>query len=242
MKQRLDKLLVLKGLAPTRERAQSLILSGVVLVHEQRIDKPGTLVEATVDIRLTRMDHPYISRGGVKLEKALQEFRVSVRDKIALDVGASTGGFTDCLLQHGVKKVYAVDVGYGQLAWKLMQDLRVVVLERTNIRYVTPDMFPEKMQLAVIDLSFISLTKVLPAILDLLEPAAEILALVKPQFEVGKGEVGKGGIVKSPEKHQQVLQAIQQFAKNLGVNVRGIIPSPIKGAKGNVEFFIYIVR
>ncbi|HWP47477.1 MAG TPA: TlyA family RNA methyltransferase [Candidatus Limnocylindrales bacterium] len=242
MKQRLDKLLVLRGLAPTRERSQSLILAGVVLVNEQKIDKPGTLVDENANIRVIGADHPYVSRGGLKLEKALQEFKISVQDKIAIDVGASTGGFTDCLLQHGARKVYAVDVGYGQLAWKLKQDPRVIALERTNIRYVTPDLFKEKMQLAVIDVSFISLTKVLPVILDLLEPTAEIIALVKPQFEVGKGEVGKGGIVKSPEKHRQVLESLRQFAKKLGLEVRGVIPSPIKGTKGNVEFLMFLAR
>lgn len=239
MKQRLDKWLVLKGLTPTRERAQGLILAGVVLVNEQKVDKPGTLIDETADIRVVGVDHSYVSRGGLKLEKALREFKVCVEDKVALDVGASTGGFTDCLLQHGARKVYAIDVGYGQLAWKLRQDPRVVVLERTHIRQVTPQMFPEKMQLAVIDLSFISLTKVLPIILNLLEPDAEILALVKPQFEVGKGEVGKGGVVRSPKKHQQVLTAIQQFAEKQGLKVKGSIPSPIKGTKGNQEFFMY---
>lgn len=242
MKQRLDKLLVLRGLAPTRERSQSLILAGVVLVNEQKIDKPGTLVDETANIRVIGADHPYVSRGGLKLEKALQEFKISVQDKIALDVGASTGGFTDCLLQHGARKVYAVDVGYGQLAWKLKQDPRVVALERTNIRHVTPDLFKEKIQLAVIDVSFISLTKVLPVILDLLEPTAEIIALVKPQFEVGKGEVGKGGIVKSLEKHRQVLESLRQFAEKLGLEVRGVIPSPLKGTKGNVEFLMFLIR
>jgi len=242
MKQRLDKLLVLRGLAPTRERAQGLILAGVVLVNEQRVDKPGTLVDEGADVRVTGGDHPYVGRGGIKLEKALQEFKVSVQGKVALDVGASTGGFTDCLLQHGAQRVYAVDVGYGQLAWKLRQDPRVVVLERTNVRHVTPQTFGEKMQLAVIDLSFISLTKVLPGIRDLLEPGAEVLALVKPQFEVGKGEVGKRGVVRSPEKHRQVLNNLRRFAEELGFKVKGVIPSPIKGAKGNVEFFMHLER
>ena len=238
---RLDRLLTDNGLAPSREQAQRLILAGLVLVNEQKIDKVGALVAQDAVLRVLGQEHPYVGRGGVKLAQALTEFQIDPAGKIALDLGASTGGFTDCLLQHGAQKVYAVDVGYGQLAWKLLHDPRVINRERTNVRALRPDDFPEAMDIAVIDLSFISLTKILTTLCPLLKPGAEVVALVKPQFEVGKGEVGKGGIVKSPAQHQQVLQHVQTFAAQIGLMVRGVIESPLKGAKGNTEFLMYLV-
>lgn len=240
MKERLDKLVHERGLAESREQAKRLILAGLVLVNAQKIDKAGTLIAEDAEIRLLGQEHPYVGRGGLKLEKALQEFQIDPAGKVAIDVGASTGGFTDCLLQHGAQKVYAVDVGYGQLAWKLLHDSRVIPRERTNVRYVSPEDFPEPMDLAVIDLSFISITKILEPVQRLLKPHAEVIALVKPQFEVGKGEVGKGGIVKSPEKHQRVLQEIREYAEGLGFEFKGMLESPIKGAKGNTEFLMYL--
>lgn len=242
MKVRLDKIIYERGLVESREQAKRLILAGLVLVHDQKEDKAGTLIAEDADIRLLGHEHPYVGRGGVKLAHALQEFQIDPSGKIAIDVGASTGGFTDCLLQHGVQKVYAVDVGYGQLAWKLMNDLRVISRERTNVRYLTPEDFPEQMDIAVIDLSFISITKILEPVQHLLHPDAEVIALVKPQFEVGKGEVGKGGIVKSPEKHQRVLQEVREYAEGLGFQFKGVTESPIKGARGNTEFFMYLSK
>ena len=241
MKERLDKLLHQKNLAESREQAKRLILAGLVIVNEQKIDKAGTLVPDDAEIRLLGQEHPYVGRGGLKLEKALQEFEIDPTGKVAIDVGASTGGFTDCLLQRGAEKVYAIDVGYGQLAWKLVNDPRVINRERTNIRHLSPDDFDEQMDIAVIDLSFISLKKILVPLSALLKSQAEVVALVKPQFEVGKGEVGKGGIVKSPEKHQQVIQEIHEYAESIGFSVQGVTESPIKGAKGNTEFLMYLV-
>jgi 23S rRNA (cytidine1920-2'-O)/16S rRNA (cytidine1409-2'-O)-methyltransferase len=240
MKERLDKLVYDHGLAESREQAKRLILAGLVLVNEHKIDKAGTLIPEDAALRLLGQEHPYVGRGGLKLEKALQAFQIDPFGKVAIDVGASTGGFTDCLLQHGAQKVYAVDVGYGQLAWKLVHDPRVISRERTNVRYLTSEDFPEQMDLAVIDLSFISITKILATVQLLLKPYAEIIALVKPQFEVGKGEVGKGGIVKSADKHQRVLQEVREYAEELGFEFKGLIESPIKGAKGNTEFLIYL--
>ena len=240
-KTRLDTLLTDLGLTPSREQAKRLILAGLVLVNEQKIDKAGASVPDDAEIRLLGQEHPYVGRGGMKLEKALREFRVEVADTIAIDVGASTGGFTDCLLQHGAKTVYAVDVGYGQLAWKLVNDPRVVNRERVNVRGLSPADFDESFDLAVIDLSFISLRKVLTPICSLLKPGADVIALVKPQFEVGKGEVGKGGVVKSAEQHQRVLQEVQEHAASIGLAVQGVIESPIKGAKGNTEFLLHAI-
>jgi len=241
-KERLDKLLFTRSLAQSREHAKRLILAGLVLVNDQKVDKAGTLVPEDAAIRILGQEHPYVSRGGVKLDQALREFHIDPTDKVAIDIGASTGGFTDCLLQHGAQKVYAVDVGYGQLAWKLVTDPRVINIERTNVRYLSPKDFPEQMDIAAIDLAFISLTKILIPVSALLKPQAEIIALVKPQFEVGKGEVGKGGIVKSAEKHQQVIQAIHDYAESIRLEVKGVIESPIKGAKGNTEFLMHLSR
>lgn len=242
MKERLDKLLVQRGLVMSRERARALILAGKVIVDDHRVDKAGAQVHVDSDLRLKGEDIPYVSRGGLKLEKALREFTVIVRDKIAIDVGASTGGFSDCLLQFGAKKVYAVDVGYGQLAWGLREDPRIVNLERSNIRHLQPSQLDDIPTLAVIDASFISLAKVLPNTLSLLTDDAEVIALIKPQFEVGKGQVGKGGVVKDRSLHDQVVQQICNLVTELNCQVLGITESPILGPKGNREFLIYLQK
>jgi 23S rRNA (cytidine1920-2'-O)/16S rRNA (cytidine1409-2'-O)-methyltransferase len=238
---RLDRLLAERGLTPSRERAQALILAGQVLVDEKKIEKAGTLVVRDAEIRLLNEAQQYVSRGGLKLEGALKDFSVSVNGCIALDIGASTGGFTDCLLQHGAVKVYAVDVGYGQLAWKLRQDNRVVVIERANIRQIDPALIPELADIAVIDVSFISLEKVVPSIMPFLKPAAAVIALIKPQFEVGREAVGKGGIVRDEEARDAAVKRITDFLLGLGFDVRGMITSPITGQDGNVEYLIYAV-
>ncbi len=241
-KERLDKLMVERGLAQSRERARSLILAGRVLVGDLVVDKPGTPVRSDLEIRLKGEDIPYVSRGGLKMARALEVFAVRVAGRIAIDVGASTGGFTDCLLQHGAALVYAVDVGYGQLAWKLRQDPRVVNMERTNIRHLQPGQLPQRPSLAVIDASFISLEKVLPPTLALLADEAEIIALIKPQFEVGRGEVGKGGVVRDAAKQAAVIERIRLLATSLGCRVLGETESPILGPKGNREFLIWLAR
>jgi len=241
-KVRIDKLLVDRGLAGSRERARALVLAGRVLVAEQVVDKAGTSVAVDADLRLKGEDIPYVSRGGLKLARGLEHFALSVSGRVALDVGASTGGFTDCLLQHGAARVYAVDVGYGQLAWKLREDPRVVNLERTNIRALLPGCFDPLPELAVIDASFISLDKVLPATLPLLAPRAELVALIKPQFEVGRGEVGKRGVVRDPDKHREVIERVERLAEGLACRVLGVIESPILGPKGNREFLIHLQR
>jgi len=241
-KERLDKLLVDQGLAQSRERARALILAGKVVVDDHRIDKAGARFDPDVELRIKGGDIPYVSRGGLKLEKALQQFPVDPSGRVAIDVGASTGGFTDCLLQHGAVKVFAVDVGYGQLAWKLREDERVVNLERCNIRNLTVEQLDSKPNLAVIDASFISLSKVLPQTLKLLEEGAEVLALIKPQFEVGRGMVGKGGVVRDADLQQQVVEDIKALAVTLGCRVCGVTESPILGPKGNREFLIYLQK
>ncbi len=226
----------------SRERARALILAGKVLVADRVVDKAGTLVHSESDLRLRGEDIPFVSRGGLKLAAALEAFDLDVGGRVAIDVGASTGGFTDCLLQGGAERVYAVDVGYGQLAWTLREDPRVVNLERTNIRDLRPGSLPEAPDLAVIDASFISLEKVLPSTLALLAPKAEIVALIKPQFEVGRGEVGKGGVVRDPEKHRRVVERIESLAADLGCRVAGVTESPLLGPKGNREFLIFLRR
>jgi len=236
---RLDRLLMERGLVESRERGQAMIIAGQVLVNGQKVDKSGSLVPGDADIRMLGVKMPYVSRGGLKLEKALRDFAVEVTGKIALDVGASTGGFTDCLLQHGAKKVYAVDVGYGQMAWKVRQDACVVVIERTNIREMEPTIVPEPVDIAVIDVSFISLEKVIPALLRFLIPGGLIIALIKPQFEVGKGQVGKGGIVRDEVVRTAAVEKVRKSFQNAGLEVKGIIPSPITGQDGNVEYLIY---
>nr|WP_238339463.1 TlyA family RNA methyltransferase [Candidatus Manganitrophus noduliformans] len=241
-KERLDLLLQSRGLAESRERARSLILSGSVLVDGKKIEKAGAQVKEDAEIVLLGPVSPYVSRGGIKLEGALNAFHLDPSGKVVIDVGASTGGFTDCLLQRGAARVYAVDVGYGQLAWRLRQDPRVIVLERRNIRTLPPESVPEPVDLATIDVSFISLEKVIPAVIPFLKTRGEIVALVKPQFEVGKGEVGRGGIVRSSEKHRSVLDRIYSQAAGWGLQVGGSIPSPILGQKGNAEFLVYFRR
>ncbi len=242
MKERLDKLLVDLGFAQSRERARALILAGNVVVDDHRVDKAGTQVAVDSDIRVKGQDIPYVSRGGLKLEKALQAFKPEMTGIVAIDVGASTGGFTDCLLQNGVSRVYAVDVGYGQLAWKLREDPRVVNMERCNIKDLTVGELDEIPSLAVIDASFISLAKVLPATLSLLTDDGGVIALIKPQFEVGRDLVGKGGIVKDRKLQDQVVENICALAVELNCSVGGVIESPILGAKGNREFLIHLKK
>lgn len=237
---RLDRLVVERGLTPARERARALILAGQVLVNGAPETKAGALIPAEAVITLRAPDQPYVSRGGLKLAAALDHFKLEVSGLVALDVGASTGGFTDCLLQHGAARVYAVDVGYGQLAWRLRQDQRVIVLERTNIRHLPREAIPEEVDLAVVDVSFISLKLVLPRVLLFLRGGGAILALVKPQFEVGRGQVGKGGVVRDPHLQLQALTTIQDFAQSLGLMAVGSLPSPILGPKGNQEYLLYL--
>ena len=239
---RLDTLLVERNLAPSRQKAQALIGAGQVEVDGRIFDKAGSPVPNDCRIEIRGKPLPYVSRGGVKLAAGLAHFNIRPQDFICADVGASTGGFTDCLLQNGAKRVYAIDVGYGQLDWKLRQDPRVVVMERTNARNLKPGDIPESLDLAVIDASFISLKLLLPALLPLFREQVSILALIKPQFEVGKGRVGKGGVVRDPELHNEVLETITSFIKELALKSAGIIPSPILGPKGNREFLIHLVN
>ncbi len=241
-KTRLDRLLVERELSPTRERAKALILSGAVIVGENRIDKAGTLVPRNAGIRIKGEDNPYVSRGGLKLKGALTTFGIDVTGFAALDIGASTGGFTDCLLQEGARKVYAVDVGYGQLAWKLRKDERVVVFEKTNIRYFSGSGIDDEIDIATIDASFISLKLVIPATVRLIKKNAIILALIKPQFEAGREEVGKKGVVKNPDIHKRVVYEIEEFCRESELNVLGTCESPLSGPAGNKEFFIYVKR
>jgi 23S rRNA (cytidine1920-2'-O)/16S rRNA (cytidine1409-2'-O)-methyltransferase len=241
-KERIDKLLVNRNMVQSRERAQALIIAGKVFVDGHKTEKAGTLVDPDAQLVLKEKDFPYVSRGGVKLEHALDSFHVEVTNRIALDVGASTGGFTHCLLLRGAQKVYAVDVGYGQLDWTLRNDPRVVSMEKTNIRHLTPDRIPAPITLAVADVSFISLTKVLVSLLALIEKEADVIALIKPQFELSQHEVGKGGVVRDQYLHIKVVENMVAFAHSLGVDVRGTIESPIKGPKGNREFFIHLKK
>jgi len=239
---RLDQLLVRRGFTQSRSKAAALIMAGEVKVGVAVIDKPGKEVPVSADISVTPRHSEFVSRGGVKLAAALRHFSIPVKGLVFMDVGSSTGGFTDCLLQHGAEKVFAVDVGYGQLDWKLRQDPRVEVLERTNIRDLRPKDFPDAIHGAVIDVSFISLRLVIPPVSAVLLPEAFIIALIKPQFEVGKGQVGKGGIVRDPHKHREVIDSLSTFSESEGWEVKGCIPSPILGQKGNREFLIYLLR
>lgn len=237
--ERIDKLLVQCGLAETRTKAQALVMAGVVLVDEQRVEKPSDTVAPHANIRIKGGDDPasrYVGRGGLKLEAGLREFEVEINGLSCLDIGASTGGFTDCLLQHGAKSVIALDVGHNQIDWRLRTDERVEVREGVNARYLKPDDFPARFDLVVMDVSFISATKVMPPILDLLKDDGKLIALIKPQFEVGRGEVGKGGIVRDPQKHVRVIEEVNSAARELGLQVRKVIESPIHGADGNIEF------
>lgn len=244
-RERIDKLLVERGLAESRTRAQALVMAGVVLVDEQRVNKPSESFAPDAQIRIKGAGDPaarYVGRGGLKLEAALREFKVDVKGLLCIDVGASTGGFTDCLLQHGARRVVAVDVGHNQLDFRLRQDPQVEVREGVNARYLAPEDFEEKFDLAVMDVSFISATKVLPAVSRLLTETGRVITLIKPQFEVGRGEVGKGGIVTDPAKRARVIEKVNAAARELGFLVRGVIESPIQGADGNVEFLALYER
>jgi 23S rRNA (cytidine1920-2'-O)/16S rRNA (cytidine1409-2'-O)-methyltransferase len=238
-RERIDKLLVDLGLAESRTKAQAMIMAGVVLVNEQRVDKPSQQFDKNSSIRVKGGDDPtsrYVGRGGLKLEAALHEFQIDVAGFTCLDVGASTGGFTDCLLQHGAKKVFAVDVGHNQIDWRLRNDPRVEVREGVNARYLQPKDFPHKFDLIVVDVSFISVTKVLPALIPLIRKSGAIITLIKPQFEVGRGEVGSGGIVRDETKRLRAVEEVNEAARVLGLTVVNVIESPIQGAEGNVEF------
>lgn len=238
-RERIDKLLVERGLAESRTKAQAMVMAGSVLVREQRVAKPSDLISIDAQIRIRGADDPtsrYVGRGGLKLESALREFGVEVMDLRCLDVGASAGGFTDCLLQHGALRVVTVDVGHNQLDWRLRIDPRVEVREGVNARYLTPGDFDNLFDLAVMDVSFISATKVMPAIVHLLTGTGRLITLIKPQFEVGRGEVGSGGVVRDPQKHLRVVEEVNNAAARLGLRVEGVIESPIHGADGNVEF------
>lgn len=243
-KVRLDQLLVKRGLFPTRERAQAAVMAGLVRVGGVLAAKAGLRVDPGAVVEVNGPAHPYVSRGGVKLEKALREFGIDVRDRVAIDAGSSTGGFTDCLLRAGARLVYAVDVGYGQLHWTLRQNPRVVVRERTNVRYLEPSVLgpgSEPPDLAVVDVSFISLAKVLPALLGVLVGAREIVALVKPQFEAGPDRVGKKGVVRDPAVHGEVLSSVIGAACGLGLRTAGITHSPVRGPEGNIEYLVHLV-
>ena len=236
IKKRLDVLLMEQGYADSRTKAQAIIMSGMVYVDGQKADKPGTAYEESVSLEVRGASCPYVSRGGLKLEKALRDFGVDPTGYVCSDSGASTGGFTDCLLQQGASKVFAIDVGYGQLDWKIRSDPRVVVMERTNVRYVTPEQLGEPLDLSVIDVSFISLKIVLPVIKTFLKPTGQVLCLIKPQFEAGKDKVGKKGVVREPETHKEVLDNFVALANSLDFKILGLTFSPVKGPEGNIEF------
>lgn len=236
VKKRLDVLLTEQGYAENRTKAQAIIMSGIVYADGQKADKPGTAYEETVSIEVRGGACPYVSRGGLKLEKALRDFGVKPEGFVCSDSGASTGGFTDCLLQQGARKVFAIDVGYGQLDWKIRSDPRVVVMEKTNIRYVTPEQLGEPLDLSVVDVSFISLKIVLPAIRALLKPTGQVLCLIKPQFEAGREKVGKKGVVREKSTHVEVLQGFVELADSLSFHILGLTYSPVKGPEGNIEF------
>lgn len=242
MKERLDVLLVKKGLAESREKAKAIIMSGIVYVDNNKEDKAGAAFDVSADIEVRGSTLKYVSRGGLKLEKAMQEFGAELSGKTAMDVGASTGGFTDCMLQNGAKKVYSVDVGHGQLAWKLRNDSRVVCMEKTNIRYVTPEDIGEQIEFASIDVSFISLMKVLPPVKELLTDKGEIVCLIKPQFEAGREKVGKKGVVRDQQVHIEVVEMIVEFARNMGFRTLDLSYSPIKGPEGNIEYLLYLTK
>ena len=240
MKERLDVLLVNRNLAESREKAKAIIMSGIVYVDGQKEDKAGTMFEDTVSVEVRGHTLAYVSRGSLKLEKAMTHFGVTLNGKICMDVGASTGGFTDCMLQNGAVKVYSVDVGHGQLAWKLRNDERVVCMEKTNIRYVTPEDIPDRIQFASIDVSFISLTKVLGPVKELLTEDGQIVCLIKPQFEAGREKVGKKGVVREKSTHLEVIESVIAFAKSIGFGILNLEFSPIKGPEGNIEYLLYL--
>lgn len=242
MKIRLDQYLVQHGLIQSRERAKAMIMSGVVFVNEQKVDKAGEMIKEDAKVEVRGHDIGYVSRGGLKLEKAMQCFPLTPKGKVCMDIGASTGGFTDCMLQNGAVKVYSVDVGHGQLDWKLRNDPRVVCMERTNIRYVVPEDIEERPSFVSIDVSFISLTKVLFPVRNLMEENGEIAALIKPQFEAGREKVGKKGVVRDPAVHKEVIEMVISYAKSISFGVRHLEFSPIKGPEGNIEYLVHLVR
>lgn len=241
-KKRLDSLIFDLGFAESREKAKLMIMAGTVYVDGQKADKPGTAYPAGVSVEVRGKKLPYVSRGGLKLEKAMEVFHLSLEGRTAMDVGASTGGFTDCMLQNGAKKVYSVDVGYGQLAWKLRTDPRVVSLERTNARYLTREQVPEPVDFFSVDVSFISLKLILPAVRGLTADGAEAVCLIKPQFEAGRGKVGKKGVVRDRSVHEEVVGSIAEFAVNNGFSVLGLTFSPVKGPEGNIEYLIHLKK
>ena len=241
-KERLDVLLVERNLVQSRARAKTTIMAGLVLVDGHKIDKAGTMVKTNADIRVLGNKIPYVSRGGLKLEKAINEFMVELDGKVTADIGASTGGFTDCMLQNGAVKVFAIDVGYGQLDWSLRTDERVINMERTNVRNVTPEDIGELIDLASIDVAFISLEKVLPAVKAMLKPAGEIVALIKPQFEAGREKVGKKGVVRDPKVHLEVIHNVVDMAREMNFVTRELTFSPVKGPEGNIEYLIWLSK
>lgn len=242
MKERLDVMLVNRGLASSREKAKAIIMSGIVFVDGQREDKAGSTFDEKVQIDIKGTTLKYVSRGGLKLEKAMSHFDVTLKDKVCMDVGSSTGGFTDCMLQNGAVKVYAVDVGHGQLDWKLRNDSRVVCMEKTNIRYVTPDQIEEPPAFVSIDVSFISLTKVLAPVKELMTPDGEIVCLIKPQFEAGREKVGKKGVVRDKNVHKEVIYMVMEYAKSIGFVLCNLEFSPIKGPEGNIEYLLHLSK
>ena len=242
MKERLDVLLVCQGLAASREKAKAIIMSGNVLVNGQREDKAGTMIDVKAEITVKGGQLKYVSRGGLKLEKAMSHFDLTLEGRVCMDVGASTGGFTDCMLQNGAVKVYSVDVGHGQLDWKLRNDPRVVCMEKTNIRYVTPEQIEEPAAFVSIDVSFISLTKVLPPVRELMTEDGEIVCLIKPQFEAGREKVGKKGVVRDPKVHEEVIEKVIDFAATVGMESRELEFSPIKGPEGNIEYLLHLLK
>ncbi|HZK10967.1 MAG TPA: TlyA family RNA methyltransferase [Atribacterota bacterium] len=241
-KERLDVLLVEKGFFPSREKAKGAIMAGEILVERERVDKSGQRIEVESNISVIEKETAFVSRGGEKLEKAIKKFDILVKGKRVIDVGASTGGFTDCLLKYGAEKVYCIDVGYGQLAWKLQKDSRVIVIDRTNIRYLTADKFDDLFEIAAIDVSFISLDKVLPVVYNLIEENGEVVALIKPQFEAGREFIQKGGLVKKAEVHQMVIERVGDKAQEIGFSIQGLTFSPLKKTSGNIEYLIYLVK
>ncbi|MBP3283994.1 MAG: TlyA family RNA methyltransferase [Clostridia bacterium] len=241
-KQRIDVLLVEKGFFESREKAKASIMAGIVYANDQKVDKAGDEVPTDAVLEVRGNVCPYVSRGGLKIEKAIKKFHIDLTDKVCIDIGASTGGFTDCMLQNGAKKVFSIDVGYGQFAWKLRQDSRVVCMERTNIRYVTPEDLGESADFASIDVSFISLTKVLPVAFALTKDTGEVVCLIKPQFEAGREQVGKKGVVRDSAVHKEVIEKVIAFSEGLGFLVKALSFSPIKGPEGNIEFLLYLSK
>ena len=242
MKKRLDMLLVEQGIAPSRERAKAYIMAGQIYVDGQKEDKAGSMFQETAHIEMRGHVLPYVSRGGLKLAKAVQSFSLSLDQKVCMDVGASTGGFTDCMLQNGASKVFAVDVGYGQLDWKLRSDPRVICMEKTNIRYVTAEDIGESIDFSSIDVSFISLTKVLPVVRMLLQDAGEIVCLIKPQFEAGREKVGKKGVVRDPAVHREVIEMVRDFAISIYLEPQNLTYSPVRGPEGNIEYLLHLAK